>query len=216
MAAAKPRAVERLEEIKNPQKRRAGQADAILKTPDTVSMVLEKTSALTKSFAPKNEADANKLKNHLASAGFRSDGLVPVFYGLKFALLVFGFFVGGGALLWAKGFSQNTLIWVAGVTALCFWLPDIVLGYLAEPAAGGLPGPARRAGHDGRVRRGRPGPGPGDAQGERGDEERLPGPGGRVHLDELPLADGPHAGRVPARSGRADRRGRPAGPGRRA
>ena len=32
------------------------QADAILKKPDTVSMVLEKTSALTKSFAPKNEA----------------------------------------------------------------------------------------------------------------------------------------------------------------
>ena len=79
-------------------------------------MVLEKTSALTKSFAPKNEADANKLKNTLASAGFRTEGLVPIFYGLKFALLVAGFFLGGGTLLWAKGFSQNTLIWVAAVS----------------------------------------------------------------------------------------------------
>jgi len=132
MAAAKPRALERLDEIKNPQKRRSAQAEAILKKPDTVSMVLEKTSALTKSFAPKSEADANKLKNHLASAGFRAPGLVPIFYGLKFVMLMAGFLIGGGALLWVKGFSQSTLIWVAGVSGLCFWLPDIVLGYLAR------------------------------------------------------------------------------------
>src|SRR5208283_2682974 len=132
MAAAKPRAVERLDEIRNPQKRRAGSAEAILKKPDTVSVVLERTSALTKSFAPKNEADANKLKNHLASAGFRTEGLVPIFYGLKFALLLIGFFIGGGTLLWAKGFSQNTLIWVAVVSGACFWLPDIVVGFLAR------------------------------------------------------------------------------------
>src|SRR5437762_3544122 len=99
MAAAKPRALERLDEIKNPQKRRSAQAQAILKQADTVSMVLEKTSALTRSFAPKNEADANKLKNHLASAGFRAAGLVPIFYGLKFAMLMTGFLLGGGMLL---------------------------------------------------------------------------------------------------------------------
>ena len=39
-----------------------------------------------------------------------------------------GFFVGGGTLLPLKGFSQKTLLWVVGVTALCFYLPDIVLG----------------------------------------------------------------------------------------
>src|SRR5208337_2602423 len=130
MATPKPRALERLDEIKNPQKRRS--AEAILKKPDAVSMVLEKTSALSKSFAPKNEADANKLKNTLASAGFRTDGLVPIFYGLKFVMLMAGLFIGGGTLLWTKGFSRNTMIWVAGVTALCFWLPDIVLGFLAR------------------------------------------------------------------------------------
>jgi len=132
LAAARPRAVERLDEIKNPQKRRSAQSEAILKKPDTVSMVLEKTSALTKSFAPKNEAAASKLKNQLASAGFRADGLVPIFYGLKFVLLMIGFFIGGGTLLWAKGFSQNTLVWVAVVSGGCFWLPDIVLGFLAR------------------------------------------------------------------------------------
>ena len=132
MAKAKPRAVERLEEIKNPQKRRAAQAEAVLKNSDTVSAVLAKTSALTKSFAPKNEADSNKLKNKLSSAGFRVEGLVPIFYGLKFVLLVLGFCFGGGTILWVKGVHQNTFIWVAGVTALCFWLPDIVLGYLAK------------------------------------------------------------------------------------
>jgi len=132
MAKSKPRAVERLEEIKNPQRRRAAQAEAILKKPDTVSTMLQKTSELSKSLAPKNEADANKLKNTLASAGFRMEGLVPVFYGLKFVLLLVGFCLGGGALLWIKGVHQNTFIWVAGVTALCFWTPDIVLGFLAR------------------------------------------------------------------------------------
>src|SRR5271165_4488521 len=88
MAAAKPRALERLDEIKNPQKRRAVQSEALLKKDDTMSMVLEKTSALAKSFAPKNANDANKLKNTLASAGFRAQGLVPIFYGLKFILLL--------------------------------------------------------------------------------------------------------------------------------
>ncbi len=130
MAAAKPRALERLDEIKNPQKRRS--AETILKKPDTVSKVLEKTSALTRSFAPKNEAESNKRKNTLANAGFRAEGLVPIFYGLKFVMLLAGFFIGGGALLWAKGFSQNTMVWVASVTALCFWLPNIVLGFLAR------------------------------------------------------------------------------------
>jgi len=132
MAKSKPRTLERLEEIRNPQRRRAAQAEAVLKKPDTVSMVLEKTSALTRSFAPKSEAEASKLKNTLASAGFRVEGLVPIFYGLKFVLLVVGFSVGGGTLLWVKGFSQSTFIWAAAVTGLCFWLPDIVLGFLAR------------------------------------------------------------------------------------
>jgi tight adherence protein C len=132
MAKGKPRALERLEEIKNPQKRRAAQAEAVLKKPDGFSAVLQKTSELTKSFAPKSEADSNKLKNTLASAGFRMDGLVPVFYGLKFAMLVLGFSCGGGTVLWVKGFNQNAFIWAAGITALCFWLPDIVLGFLAR------------------------------------------------------------------------------------
>ncbi len=60
------------------------------------------------------------------------EGLVPIFYGLKFVLLLLGFCLGGGTLLYVKGVSQNTFIWVAGVTAICFWSPDIVLGYLAR------------------------------------------------------------------------------------
>ncbi len=132
MAASKPRALERLEEIKNPQKRRSAQAEAVLKKTDTMSIVLEKTSAFAKSFAPKNESNANKLKNTLASAGFRAEGLVPLFFGLKFILLMSGFFIGGGSLLWVRGFSQSTVMWVAGVTGFCFWLPDIVLGYLSR------------------------------------------------------------------------------------
>ena len=93
---------------------------------------MQKTSEFAKSFSPKSEVQSNKLKNTLSSAGFRMDGLVPVFYGLKFVMLVLGFCLGGGTLLWAKGFSQSTFIWAAAVTALCFWMPDIVLGFMAR------------------------------------------------------------------------------------
>ena len=57
---------------------------------------------------------------------------MPIFYGLKFILLVLGFGIGGGFVLWIKGFTQNGFIWAAGITALCFWLPDMVLGFLAR------------------------------------------------------------------------------------
>ena len=130
MAARKPRALERLEEIKNPQKRRV--APTVLQKPDTVSKVLERTSALSKAFAPKNEADANKLKNRLASAGFRAEGLVPVFYGLKFVLLMVGFFFGGGTVLLLQGVNRNAMVWVVSVSAIFFWLPDICLRFLAS------------------------------------------------------------------------------------
>ena len=56
-----------------------------------------------------------------------------------------------------------------------FYLPDVVVWFLGkQPQGSDLPRPARRARPDGRLRRSRPGPRPGDAQGERGNEEVVP------------------------------------------
>lgn len=133
MAASKPRAVERLDELKNPRLRRGADAgEAVLKKPDTVARMLEKTTALARPFQPKNEAEMGKMKTKLANAGFRSEGVVAIFYGVKFVLLVTGFLLGGGGMLTLHGANRGSLIWTAAVTGLFFWLPDIVVGLMAK------------------------------------------------------------------------------------
>ena len=73
MAAAKPRAMERLEELKDPRKRRKAAAESALKKSNAFTRVLEKASpSLAKPLQPKNEAELGKLKTKLAVAGFRA------------------------------------------------------------------------------------------------------------------------------------------------
>jgi tight adherence protein C len=132
LGSAKPRAIERLEEIKNPRLRRNAQSEALMKKSDTMTMMLEKTSSLAKPFQPSNLADLTKTKEQLAHAGFRREGSVGAFYFLKFIFLFFGFFVGGGTVVTLKGFNFNAFIWAAGITGFFFWLPDLTLSYLAS------------------------------------------------------------------------------------
>lgn len=130
IAAGKPRAMERLAELKNPRARRGSQADAILKNANSVTKVLEKTTAFAKPLQPTNEADAGKLKTKLAVAGFRGEGASTIFLGLKFGGLLAGLFLGGGTVLGIKGVNQSSLLWTVGVVAVLFYLPDTVVGFL--------------------------------------------------------------------------------------
>ena len=132
LGSAKPRAIERLEEIKNPRLRRSAQSEVLLKKSDAMSVMLEKTSALARPLQPSNLADVTKTKETLAHAGFRREGSVGIFYLLKFVLLLFGFFVGGGTVVTLKGMNFNAFIWAAGITGFFFWGPDITLGFLAS------------------------------------------------------------------------------------
>ena len=211
MAAAKPRALERLDEIKNPQKRRSAQAEAILKKPDTVSKVLEKTSALTQVVRAEErgrceQAEEPSGQRRLPGRRTGADLLRSEVRDAPGRVLLRRRHVAVG-----QGLQPEHADVGGGRERPVLLAAEHRLGPPGEePAAGHLPGLARRVGHDDRVRRGGAWPGPGDAEGERRNEEALPGARGRVHLDELPVADGPHAGRSPARTGAADRRGRPA------
>ena len=81
---------------------------------------------------PKSEAELSKLKTKLANAGFRSEGAGAVFLGLKFVGLLAALFLGGGAVMSVKGINQNALLTVAVLTAILFYLPDLVVGLLAR------------------------------------------------------------------------------------
>ncbi len=130
MASGKSRALERLDELKNPHKRTA-EAGGALKKRDAMTRVLEKaTPAFAKPLQPKNEAEMGKLKQKLTHAGFRGETAGSVFLGLKFAGLVAGLLLGGGTIVGLGGISQKTLVGAVALAGLLFYLPDLVVGFL--------------------------------------------------------------------------------------
>lgn len=133
MAAGKPRTLERLDELKDPRKRRSAPSESAMKQTDAMTRMLEKASpALAKPLQPKTEAELGKLKTKLANAGFRTEAAGSVFLGMKFALLVTGLFLGGGTITSLRGVNQNSLVWSIGLAGLMFYLPDLVVSFLGS------------------------------------------------------------------------------------
>jgi len=128
IATGKPRALERLDELKHPQRRKDKQRDLAMKRSDPVTKVLERaTPTLARPLQPKSEFELSKLKSRLAHAGFRGETAGSIFLGLKFVGLVCGLLVGGGTILSLEGISQSSLGWSIGLAGLLFYLPDIVV-----------------------------------------------------------------------------------------
>jgi tight adherence protein C len=135
VVAGKPRATERLEELKDPRKRRgaAVAGESALKKTNSLTRVLEKASpSLAKPLQPKTEAEMSKLKIKLANAGFRSEMAGSVFLGFKFAGLVTGLFFGGGIITSIRGVNQNSLVWSVGLAGALFYLPDLIVGLMGR------------------------------------------------------------------------------------
>ena len=132
VAAGKPRAAERLAELKKPRIRHRLEIDALLKKPDTVARVLERTSALAEPLQPRSAAEKGKLKTKLSNAGFRTEGAAGLFLALKFAGLMAGLIFGGGAFVGLRGLNLHSLLWTACVVAVFFYLPDVIVGLIGR------------------------------------------------------------------------------------
>jgi tight adherence protein C len=133
VATGRSRALSRLDELKNPRARRSPAENSALKRPDTVTRMLEKaTPALAKPLTPKSEVEMSKLRLKLAHAGFRTEAAPSIFLGLKFALLLSGFLLAGGTTLLFHGTSQKTLIYTIGIAGALFYLPDLVVSFIAK------------------------------------------------------------------------------------
>lgn len=138
VATGKSRAEERLDELRDPGRRR-GEDDIALKESGAVARAFERaTPALAKPLQPKSELELSKLKTKLANAGFRTENAGSVFLGLKFAGLLFGLFVGGGTILGLSGIDRNSLIWAIGVAGFFFYLPDLVVGMIGKSRKEGI------------------------------------------------------------------------------
>lgn len=131
MGGRRPRTLERLDELRNPQVRRPTQEMGAVKKTAAVTKMLEKASPLARPLEPKSEAEAGKIRARLSAAGFRSESVSRIFLSLKFAGLLTGL-IFGGTLLPFVGISQKSLMYLGLLAAFLFYLPDIVVALIAS------------------------------------------------------------------------------------
>lgn len=133
IAAGKPRALERLDELRNPRSREQSGDGPAVKRPDAMTKVLEKaTPALAAPLTPKSDLEKSKLKMRLANAGFRGESAGNIFLGIKFMSLVLGLMLGGGGVLTVYGLGQKPLIGAIAITGILFYLPEVGLWFLVR------------------------------------------------------------------------------------
>lgn len=132
IATGRPRAVQRLDELKNPALRRREGA-GVTKKQDTMTKVLEAASpALAAPLQPKSELEASKLKLKLSNGGYRSEAAPTIFLGFKFLGLIIGLFGSGIAMMVLGNFSQKSTMTSLFVAGALFYLPDLVLMFLIK------------------------------------------------------------------------------------
>lgn len=135
IAANPDRAMERLDELKDPSLRRRKSEDAapLVKKQDKMTRVLRKaTPALAKPLQPKNELEAGRLKARLSAAGFRGDAAVSFFLGLKFAGLMAGLLSSGITLAALKSLDRQSLMYAGAFAGFLFYIPDLVVFMLSS------------------------------------------------------------------------------------
>ncbi|MCA9099530.1 MAG: type II secretion system F family protein [Planctomycetales bacterium] len=137
IAGGSNRATERLEEIRDPYRRRNRDSDKpggkVPGKSDAVAKVLEKASpTLAKPLQPKSELEANRLKQRLSSAGFRGESAPSIFLGLKIALLLGGLLIGGSSLSVMYGFSQKALVGTVLIAGGFFYLPELAVTFISH------------------------------------------------------------------------------------
>src|SRR4051812_7903260 len=133
LAKKKPRAESRLEDIRDPSRRRTEGSRGVTKRSGGFGRLLEKaTPKMGKALQPKSEADVGKLRAKLNYAGFRTEAAPSVFLGLKIFSLAVGFLGGGGGMLLSKGWTTEAGMYTIGIAGIAFYVPDVVLRFFSK------------------------------------------------------------------------------------
>jgi len=109
-------------------------ADSVLaRVSSAVTELVEKTSPrLAKPLEPTNAKDADQLRMRLSHAGFRSEYARTVFLAAKVVCLAAGFFLGGGAILFAGEVTRQAMLRVMIYAGCGFFVPDTILRMLTK------------------------------------------------------------------------------------
>ena len=132
-SSRKPRAEERLEEIRDPNSRKLDILRDKKGKSSAMAKVLEKASpALAKPLQPKTSEEIGKTRLKLNQAGFRGETSTELFWSLKMIGLGVGLFVGGGAMVFTKGLNVDSLTYAGIIGGVMFFLPEIVLLFITK------------------------------------------------------------------------------------
>jgi len=128
-ARRKPRAEQRLEELREPNSRKSDLLrDAKGSKGGAMAKALAMASpALSAPLKPRSEADVNKTREKLNMAGFRGENAPQMYWSLKVLALGAGFLLGGGAMCFTRGVNVDSLTYTAIIAGISFYLPGIVL-----------------------------------------------------------------------------------------
>jgi tight adherence protein C len=133
LSKTKPRAEARLEDFRDPARRRSEVVRGVTKRSDGIGRLLEKTTPrMGKALQPKTEEEVGKLRAKLNYAGFRSETAPSIFLGLKIICLAAGFLIGGGTMLFTKGLTNEAGMYTVAIAGIAFYLPDIVLRFIRK------------------------------------------------------------------------------------
>ena len=133
LANRKPRAEQRLADIREPLSRKSDLLHKNKGKFGAMAKVLEKASpALARPLQPKSDEEVSKAKAKLDQAGFRTENATEIYWSLKMVGLFVGFFIGGGAVVLTRGFDLNSLTYAGTIGGVMFFLPEIVLWIMTK------------------------------------------------------------------------------------
>ncbi len=134
LSSKKPRAEQRLDDIREPNTRRSDLlGDSKGSNSNAVTKLLEKASpTLAKPLQPKTDEEVSKTRAKLNQGGFRSQNAPEVYWSLKMIGLVVGFILGGGAVVITRGFDVDSMCIAGGIALVTFFLPAIVLWFITR------------------------------------------------------------------------------------
>jgi len=129
----KPRAEQRLDEIRDPNTRKS---DLLLRdkgSQGAMSKMLSKaTPALSKPLQPKTSEEVSKTREKLNQAGFRNEKALEIYWAMKIVGLVLGFVLGGGVVLFSRGANIDSLTYIGIIAGIAFFLPEVVLWFMTK------------------------------------------------------------------------------------
>ena len=122
----------RLDELRS-RRNRDATVDSKGKALGGIAKLLDSASpAMSDAMAPKNEKEANKLKEKLDSAGFRHNSASTYFQTLKMFSLIGGLFFGGLGSVLVYGLTTKALIGLIVFGGIFYMLPEFVVTFIAK------------------------------------------------------------------------------------